>query len=207
MRSSPLRFVALFFLISVALIGAWLLLRDNTDPTPPETATARPPEELVFRQQPNTVSAPVEEEAANEVVINIPADDALPDPMTKWRAIEAAHAARPEAEQAWKEQSVKQVYGYFAELNAKMGADPNYEDYMSKIIKVDCRQKSCVAQLQFADYPRGKAFVEMMEDRRLRVNLGVKLGFDCPLAKKALPRVPGTDQPDFQLLLQFDCGE
>ena len=74
-----------------------------------------------------------------------------PDPWQRWDAVETYHESRPPGGD-WAEKSARKVDKYFVESIEVWRRDGRMDDQIPTVTRVDCRDGSCIAELEFPFY-------------------------------------------------------
>lgn len=126
------------------------------------------------------------------------------DPFVSWRKIADRHGAHDDADPKWREASVARIDADLKAINDAL-RKANQGTFAPSVEAIDCRAKSCIVELRFASFPVAYRYVDLFEDSRFRFDYELPFSFECPLVRHAMPRVPGTTQEDFPVLMHFEC--
>ncbi len=187
--------------LAMILMALWLEVQDESAPlaAPPATESAAKPSERAQNKRGPTTPPLVENKTNDE-----PEDESHAD----WREIIARHEAHPEGSEEWKQQGVTKLTNYYSKVNDALAADETHERYIPVLKHIDCRDKSCVMELEFRGFAQAMAYFEMVQTARMKYDYGVSLNFDCPPKRTALPRTPGQPYPvPFRTLFQLECDD
>lgn len=194
--------------VGLVLLGVVALWLSPNAKDPARQPDSTPPPALALAPERHAQPAP------SPVATPTPLADPAPsqagplegyDARATWRAIERAHAAHPEAEPTWAQMTAETIDDYFGQVADKLGSDPDYAEFVPAMRNLNCRSKSCVAELEFSDYETALAYLNMEAESRWYTKFHVTSTTPCPVRQRAVPREPGTHQAPFNVLLHYEC--